>query len=84
MTDQIFLFVQKHFVLLAVSYVVFMAAVGAMEPPNEKSSAFYGWTFRFLNGLAINLDRAAHGRSFNNSNQEALPDERVGESRGVL
>ena len=37
------------------AYVVFMAAVGAMEPPTETSKPFYRWAYKFLNQLAVNV-----------------------------
>ena len=36
---------------------VFSAAVSALASPNEKSSKFYAWIYRFSHLLAENLDR---------------------------
>jgi hypothetical protein len=36
-------------------YVVFMAAVGAMEAPTESSHPVYRWAYKFLNQLAVNV-----------------------------
>lgn len=42
-----------HFVLAGV----FLIAVSSMEAPTKESSAFYRYSFRFLNGLALQLKR---------------------------
>lgn len=44
---------------ILISYWVFSAAVGAMPTPQQSSSGFYIWGFRFLHGLSGNLNRAA-------------------------
>jgi hypothetical protein len=35
--------------------MVFMAAVGALEPPTDQDSRFYRWAFHFLNALSVNV-----------------------------
>lgn len=37
-------------------------AIGAMPIPDSGSSKFYAWLFKFANGFAANLSRAAAGK----------------------
>jgi hypothetical protein len=46
-------------VLLIAMYIVFMAAVDAMEAPTPQDSRRYRWWFRFLHIVAVNGSRAA-------------------------
>lgn len=48
----------ESFWLGATALWIFSAAVSAMDPPNARDSAFYGWLYRFTHLLAANLDRA--------------------------
>jgi hypothetical protein len=47
-----------HTLVVLVSYYVFSAAIGSLPMPDEKSSKFYGWFFKFSNTLSANLSRA--------------------------
>lgn len=49
------------YILLLVFYSV-SAAVSAMPMPDSKSSALYGWFFKFANLLWANVSRAAAGK----------------------
>jgi hypothetical protein len=40
-----------------ILYVIFMAAVGALEAPPATANYFLHWAYRFLNALAINLQK---------------------------
>lgn len=51
-----------HFWLLAFSYWIFSAAVGALEAPDATSGKLYRWAFKFLNILASNITRAFSSR----------------------
>jgi hypothetical protein len=42
-----------------IAYWIFSSAVGAMPTPLQTSSLWYIFFFRFLHGLAGNLNRAA-------------------------
>ncbi len=43
-------------------YAAFMAAVGALEPPDTTSSKGYRWLYKFLNSLAVNVKDVAGAR----------------------
>lgn len=43
-------------------YIVFSNAVSAMPMPDSTSSKFYGWAFKFMNGLSSNISRANAGK----------------------
>jgi len=51
-----------HFWLLVVIYWAVSNAIGALPLPDTGSSKFYGWFFKFANGFAANLSRAAAGK----------------------
>jgi hypothetical protein len=44
------------------AYIVFSNAVSAMPMPDNTSSKFYGWAFKFANGLSSNISRAQAGK----------------------
>lgn len=48
--------------ILALIFAVFSNGVSALPMPTDKSSAFYAYAFKFLNGLAQNLSRAFAGK----------------------
>lgn len=56
------IFASWEFYAAGISYMIFMAAVGALEAPSVNSSPFYSWLYRFLNALAMNLKDAASTR----------------------
>lgn len=47
---------------LVVLYWAVSNAIGALPLPDNTSSKFYGWFFKFANGFAANLSRAAAGK----------------------
>lgn len=51
-----------HFWALVVLYWLVSNAISAMPAPDTGSSKFYGWFFKFANGFAANLSRAAAGK----------------------
>lgn len=51
-----------HFWILVVIYWLVSNAIGALETPDATSSKFYAWFFKFANGFAANLSRAAAGK----------------------
>lgn len=51
-----------HFWVLVVSYWLTSNAIGALPSPTAGSSPFYAWFFKFANGFAANLSRAAAGK----------------------
>lgn len=51
-----------HFWVLAGTYIVFANAISALPMPDSGSSKFYGWFFKFSNGVASNVARAAAGK----------------------
>lgn len=55
-------FFHAHPFLLLFSWWIFSAAIGSMPAPSAKSSAFYEWSFKFLNTIASNIARAYNNR----------------------
>lgn len=53
------LLANPYFWGVALGYYLIIAAIGALEMPKKDSGAFYHWFFRFANGFAANLKRAA-------------------------
>ena len=53
----IWLYMVAHEWVHFAAYIVFANAVSAMDAPTATSSAFYRWSFKFLNGIASNLSR---------------------------
>ncbi len=51
-----------HFWVLVVLYWVVSNAVSALPMPDTGSTKFYSWLFKFANGFAANMSRAAAGR----------------------
>lgn len=51
-----------HVYVLFLVYYVFSNAISALPLPDTSSSKFYGWFFKFANGLAANISRAAAGK----------------------
>jgi hypothetical protein len=51
-----------HFWVLVASYWALSNAIGALPLPDPTSSKFYSWFFKFANGFAANLSRAAAGK----------------------
>jgi hypothetical protein len=47
---------------LIVSYWLVANAISALPIPDTTSGKFYGWFFKFSNGFAANLSRAAAGK----------------------
>lgn len=47
---------------LVAAYWLVSNAIGALPSPGASSSSFYGWFFKFANGFAANLSRAAAGK----------------------
>jgi hypothetical protein len=44
------------------AYYLFSNAVSSMPMPDATSGKFYGWLFKFFNGLAANVSRAWAGK----------------------
>ena len=44
------------------TYIVLSNFIGALPMPDATSSKFYGWFFKFANGLGANLSRANAGK----------------------
>lgn len=51
-----------HFWGLVIIYWLISNAISALPLPDASSSKFYGWFFKFSNGFAANLSRAAAGK----------------------
>ena len=51
-----------HFWAMVVVYWLVSNAIGALPLPASTSSSFYSWFFKFANGFAANLSRAAAGK----------------------
>jgi hypothetical protein len=47
---------------LFVAYWLVSNAIGALPAPSDTASPFYAWFFKFANGFAANLSRAAAGK----------------------
>lgn len=62
MNDFLGLLGNWHFWILVVGYWLLSNAIGALPAPDNTSSKFYGWFFKFANGFAANLSRAAAGK----------------------
>ncbi len=62
MSDYLSLVGNYHFWILVAAYWALSNAISALPLPDDKSSKFYGWFFKFANGFAANLSRAAAGK----------------------
>ena len=62
MNDFLSLFGNWHLYVLFLIYYVFSNAISALPLPDQTSGKFYAWVFKFLNGLAANISRAAAGK----------------------
>lgn len=51
-----------HFWVAVLVYWLVSNAIGALPAPDANSSKFYAWFFKFANGFAANLSRAAAGK----------------------
>lgn len=56
-------FIQQHLFICGLwAYFLFSNAVGAMEKPDDKSTALYRYVYRFGHGLAGNLKYAMQAK----------------------
>lgn len=66
------IFESWQFYAACAGYMVFMAAVGALEIPTKESAALYRWLYRFLNALAVNMKDVAGGRMLRRTDHFAV------------
>ena len=51
-----------HFWVMVVVYWLVSNAISALPMPDQTSTKFYSWLFKFANGFAANMSRAATGK----------------------